>query len=93
MVEPRSLIPIGDGPGDDLAPEHYLFLNVLYTYIEDAKKLARSKKSAAVREMEWDVLMNMARHRHTRNICSIVGINHKFFIKQLEGYGKEVLKK
>lgn len=77
-----QLTPIADYATDDLAPEHMLFLNVLYTYFEDVKKYGKIN-CAETRAEKWEILTSLASHPHTRNLCSVVGINHKFFMRTL----------
>lgn len=77
-----SLIPIDNCTGDELAPEHLLFLNVLYTYFEDIKKYAKIT-CKETRAEKWERLTSMAMHEHTKSLCSIVGINHKFFLRTM----------
>lgn len=48
---------------------------VLWTYYIDA---------ASVSEQNWNVLLQQAKSDWTKQVCSMIDLNHKFFLANLE---------
>lgn len=81
--------PAEDDSDYQIAPEHYMWLNVIYTYFEDIKRFARESKKHK-REKSWSYLRDLACHQHTRYVCTIVEMDYHWFVEQLDRRISEV---